>query len=158
MSAARAVLMGAALIALLVPLAGQGPAPRAAGGAARFVTVGVSVDAGPSRLAAWQLDIRGEIAGGEVELVGIEGGDAGPFAEPAFYDPAALAGRRVVLAAFSTADPATLPAGRTRVARLHLRVTGGGEPNLTVEVIAAADAAGARIDATAAAAREVAKP
>ncbi len=143
------------VILLLVVLAGvlgaQGPAsPRAAATSApaRFITCDILIDSGTSPLAAWQIDFRAAIAGGSVELVGVEGGVPGAYAQPAFYDPEALTHDHVVLAAFSTAKPDALPSGKTRVARLHLRVLGnaGAHPETHIKLMAAADAGGHTIE------------
>jgi hypothetical protein len=67
-------------------------------------------------LGAWQVELRD--LGSATELIGIEGGEHAAYREPARYDPAALQGGHIVLAAFSTADD--LPRGSTRVATLHL--------------------------------------
>lgn len=157
----RGVLGACVPLVVAAGLIAQGPAQRApvqqpaVPGAddARFVTCDVYVDSGLARLAAWQVDVRGTVAGGKVELVGVEGGAPGPFAEPAYHDPEALMRDHVVLAAFSTAKAQTLPVGSSRVARLHLRVVGVGgagerKPVFTCKVVAAADAAGTRIDAS----------
>lgn len=77
-----------------------------------FTAVDVYVDS-PRPLAAWQLEIRTGAT-----IVGVEGGELKPWTEPPFYDPKALQGGRIVLAAFTT--EAAPPGGRIRVARLHL--------------------------------------
>ncbi len=82
-------------------------------GASSFVAYDVFVDAGDDALAVYQIDLSCPNA----DIVGIEGGE-GVFHEPPVYDPKALQGRRVVIAAF-THDPDP-PRGRVRVARLHL--------------------------------------
>lgn len=104
---------------------------------ARFTAVDVWIDT-PRPLAAWQVEIRTS-----APVVGVEGGEPTAYAEPPFYDPRALQGGRIVLAAFTT-DPAP-PAGRIRVARLHLRETGPAE--LSSKLVAAAAPGGARLDA-----------
>jgi hypothetical protein len=139
-------------IALAGVLGAQGPAAPRAGGAseARFVACDVEMDSGGSVLAAWQIEWRGTIAGGSVELVGVEGGAPGVYAGPAYYDPEALTHDRVVLGAFSTAKEEGLPHGKTRVARLHLRVVGEADRKveMSVRVMAAADAGGGKIEPT----------
>ncbi len=114
-------------------------APRAS--AAHFASVDVWLDSGATGLAAWQLELRDP--SGRTRVVGVEGGDHAAYAEPAHYDPKALMGERIVLAAFSTSDD--LPHGRTRVARVHLRVEGEAPPDLVHELVAAADAHAATI-------------
>ena len=87
----------------------------------RFTTIEVFVDPHDQPLAAYQLEFIADPA--RVTLVGIEGGEHPAYAQPPYYDPKALSGNRVILAALSTATD--LPRSRTRVATLHLRVTGG---------------------------------
>lgn len=110
----------------------------------RFTHVDVFVDPGAAkRLAAWQVEYAGTVTDGEgrsagtIELVGVEGGEKGSaFEKPGYYDPAALAKSRVIVAGFSTEAPEKLPVGRVRVARLHVRI----------EVGAGVIAANAKID------------
>jgi hypothetical protein len=113
--------------------------------AVRFIPVDLFVDSGATPLGAWQLEFTGH---GDVELVGVEGGEHPAYKQPPHYDTEALMHDRVILAALNTTD--TLPTGKTRVARLHLRVS--GEPTFETTLIAAGDADGERIDATATAA------
>jgi hypothetical protein len=116
----------------------------------RFMSVDVFVDSGEAPLGAWQIEFSG---GEDVELVGVEGGEHAAYADPPHYDAAALMHDRVMLAAMNTTD--ALPTGQTRVARLHLRVR--GVPTFETTLIAAGNASGERIDATASAAPGVLK-
>ena len=77
---------------------------------------------------------------GDVTLVGIEGGEHAAYREPPYYDPKALSGGRVIVGAFNTGTD--LPRGRTRVARLMVRVRGDVAPvyAATVQAAAGADA------------------
>lgn len=107
----------------------------------RFRPVDIYVDSGAERMAAYQL----EIVATNATIVGVEGGESAAFREPPFYDPKALAGGRIKLAAFQTRGE--LPRGRTRVATLHMRegqsrVTYEGQPT------AAATSDGRRIEIT----------
>jgi hypothetical protein len=150
-----------AMFAAVVAVLGAGAAslshgqPEPAKAGAVFTSVDVYVDSGDTGLAAYQVEFVGEVDGGHVKLVGIEGsgGAAGSvFATPPAYDPAALAGNRVVIADFTTAAEGDLPRGSTRVARLHLMVEspgGAGRPVYRVVLVAAGSAVGAHIKATA---------
>lgn len=156
-----AILCGAVLL-------GQGPTARDArnDGQMRFATVDVFVDSGQSPLAAWQVEITGTLKDGRVQLVGIEGGEHAAYRDPAYYDPAALAdagvagdggggggGGRVVLAAFNTTGAEALPTGRTRIARLHVALSGNeARPEYQVAVRIAADPEGNPINHAAASA------
>lgn len=113
---------------------------------ARFEAIDIFVDSGVAALAAYQVEAKA--TAGDVRLVGVEGGEHAAFAPAPHYDPAVLhAGRmreRIVIAAFSTAGE--LPTGRTRVARLHVRVT-GEQADYAVRLETAGGADGKRIQA-----------
>lgn len=119
----------AALVALMVgllPLAQSAPAEDTP----RFAYVDVLLDTRDKPLAAYQF----EFTGGEgCQIVGIEGGEHAAFANPPYYDPAAMEHDRVIAAAYSTA--ADLPAGKTRISRLHLRVS--GKPAFAIRLMTA---------------------
>ncbi|VAX41848.1 hypothetical protein MNBD_PLANCTO03-1978, partial [hydrothermal vent metagenome] len=71
--------------------------------------------------------------------------DATAFATPPHYDPAALQdGERIVLGAFSTQPD--LPLGKTRIARVHLRLV-GPPPTLALSLTVAGNANADPIDA-----------
>jgi hypothetical protein len=119
------------------------PAPADDSARVRFESVDVYIDSGRAPLAAYQVEF---IANADrVAIVGIEGGEHPAFAEPPYYDPAALTQHRVIIAAFSTAKD--LPIGRTRVARLHLRVQGTEEAEYSTKLLVAATLNGELIDA-----------
>ena len=124
--------------------AAQEAAPEAAP-AVRFEAVDVYVDSGKGELAAYQFELAAEV--GEVKIVGIEGGEHAAFTDPPYYDPAALAHNRVIIAAFNTG--ADLPTGNTRVARIHVQVTGPEAPQYAVKLHVAASGDGKEIQATA---------
>ena len=116
----------------------------------RFFALDVVIGSGSAGLGAYQVEIT-PIDGDRAQLVGIEGGDAGVYADPPSYDPAALhavAGfERVILAAFTAEGPA--PVGKTRVARLHFHCEAGPAPRFAIRLMAAGESAGKRINASA---------
>lgn len=143
------------------PSAGRAPLPSfhlelpAAQGALRFLPVDILLDTGTRPLGAYQVEIRARNA----TFVGLEGGDPASFKNAPYYDPAALqagadggvggAGQgRIIVAAFSTDDVQTLPTGASRVARLHLAVSGAAtdKPDLTSTLVVATDGQGQTID------------
>lgn len=134
----------AALLATTV----RGQDAFSAGAAAgTFEVVDVYVDSARP-LAAWQLEL--EEAGGRMQVVGIEGGEAAPFAAAPYYDREAVDGGtadRIIIANFSLLEPAELPVGRTRVASVHVRVGSGAAPDYRLTLIAAGTADGRPIDA-----------
>src|SRR5439155_1207563 len=90
-----------ALIALFLVLGASG-ASVAADGAGRFRTVAVYVDAGQAPLAAYQVEITVGDTAPTAKIVGVEGGSADAFRAAPYYDPAALQGGRIIIAAFTT--------------------------------------------------------
>ena len=134
-------LLASVLMCLLiaVPLVAQEDVTAAGEGwtAVRFEAVDIYVDSGEKPLAAYQFEFAAEV--GEIKIVGVTGGQHPAFKEPPYYDAAALAKGRIIIADFSTARE--LPVGRTRVAQLHLMVIGQQEPQYvaTLEVAASAD-------------------
>jgi len=109
----------------------------------RFETLEIYVDAGSHPLAAWQFEFR--VAAGDAEVVGVEGGEPPAFAEAPYYDPSALRGGYLIVAAFQANDE--VPTGRTRVATLHLMVRGDREPRYDVSLVVASDPDGNSYDA-----------
>lgn len=144
-----ALVGGAALIALGQP-EGEPVAPAQAArqpdlqdDGPRFAFVDVFIDSGETPLAVYQVELRA--TSGDIRIVGVEGGDHAAFAAPPRYDPRALQnGERIVLGAFSAAPD--LPAGDSRVARVHLRID-GPDPRLDLSLTAAGDALADEINA-----------
>jgi hypothetical protein len=146
------VLMCAAFLILGAQVAPDAPRPGETDAPAkgqapgvRFTHFDVFLDAGDKALGAYQVELRCTTS--NVTLVGIEGGEHGAYKEPPYYDPAALhnpRGSRVILAAFNTG--ADLPAGKTRVARIHVQVAGPA-PEFQTRLVAAADSSGGAVEA-----------
>jgi len=111
----------------------------------RFTAIDVHVDSGAQPLAAYQLEFTA--IRGDVKLVGIEGGEHAAFASPPYYDPAALMNHRVILAAFNTGHD--LPTGKSRVARLHVQISGDATPEYQIKLTVAASPDGEPVTATA---------
>ncbi|MBN2360122.1 MAG: hypothetical protein JXR83_11775 [Deltaproteobacteria bacterium] len=124
----RAALMALALAPAALALADE---------VARFRPLDIIVDVGDRQLAAYQIELV--VRSGDATIVGVEGGEPAAFKAAPYYDPAALAGGRIVIAAYSTDDP--LPSGRVRVATLHMRELGEA-PRYQVKVLAAASGDG----------------
>lgn len=139
-------------VSLAVFGAGQvapGPSEREAPAkdqATRFTHYDVLIDSADKPLGAYQVELT--CSSTDARLVGVEGGEHAAFKEPPYYDPAALhnpRGARIILGAFNTGSD--LPIGKTRVARIHVQITGAA-PQFTVKLTAAADASAQPIDAT----------
>lgn len=109
----------------------------------RFAPVHIFVDAGEKDLAAFQFELKTAV--GQIKIVGVEGGEHAAFEEPPYYDTAALANDRIIIAAFNTGDD--LPTGRSRIATIHVQIIGDAEPEYELELTVAADTNGDRIPA-----------
>jgi hypothetical protein len=144
---ALAILLAAAFaFAVLQPRqairhAPSQPAPAQEGSAGRFEAFDVYIDSGGIPLGAYQVELNAGAESG-VKIVGIEGGE-GVFAAAPYYDPKAIQNDRVILGALSTEQ--SLPAGRTRVARIHVIAVGAAEWRAVL--MAAGSADGQRINA-----------
>ena len=109
----------------------------------RFVPVHIFIDSGDAPLAAYQFELK--VVTGDARIVGVEGGDHPAFAQPPYYDPAALSQSRIIIAALDTG--ADLPAGQTRVATLHMAVSGDTDPTYELHLTAAVTTDGRDIEA-----------
>src|SRR5262245_34974792 len=130
---------------ILVSALAQSTSAQTNAAPVRFRAVDIYVDSKDKPLAAYQLDFS--VIGGGAKIVGIEGGERPAFAEPPYYDPTAMQQERVIIAAFSTNAVNALPTGKTRVATIHLQLSGATEPEYNLKLQAAADADGNRIKA-----------
>ncbi len=127
----------ALLVLLLAPLVSEA--------APSFTTVDVFVSAGEP-LAAWQFELSDET--GTMTVVGVENGDSDAFRDAPYYDRAAVeagVAKRIVVADYSL-DLERLPAGRVRVATLHLMLE--GTPEFNIRLVNATAADGRRLEAT----------
>ena len=109
----------------------------------RFAPLHIYIDSGNSSLAAYQFELKA--TAGQIKIVGVEGGRHEAFKEAPYYDPAALANDRIIIAAFSTGS--NLPKGRTRIAIIHLQIIGDTEPEYELKLAVAGDADGKEIPA-----------
>ena len=138
------VLLGLVLGLAAVPSA-QRPdsiaTDRPAAESPRFQAVDIYLDS-ETPIAAYQLEVR--VVTGDATIVGVEGGTA-PLDTPPYYDPAALAAGRIILAAFDTT--ATLPPGHHRIATVHFREQ-GSPVTYHAELTTAGDSDGRRCAAT----------
>ena len=109
----------------------------------RFAPLHIYLDSGNKSLAAYQFELNTNA--GQIKIVGVEGGQHEAFKEAPYYDPAALAKDRIIIAAFSTGS--NLPKGRTRIATVHLQIVGDDEPQYELKLIIAGGADGKEIPA-----------
>lgn len=113
--------------------------------AVRFQAIDIFVDSKDIVLAAYQLEFT--VTRGNATIVGIEGGEHSAFAAAPFYDPKAIQHERVILAAFSTQPADKLPTGKTRVATIHLQISGTNELKFETKLTTAASSDGNKLSA-----------
>jgi len=137
LSRSTIVLLAVALVVATTLAPGRAAQAPQAQATVRFTAMDVLLDVGDTPVAAYQIHVT--TSAGDVTLVGIEGGEHAAFRQPPYYDPKAMGQNRIVLGAFNTGSD--LPRGRTRVARLMVRVTGDTPPAYaaTVQVAASPD-------------------
>lgn len=138
-----AALASSIAFSVVVARAQDVPATRPAGEPAskptiRFTYVDVLIDAKDQPLAAYQFELAAEK--GDVKIVGIEGGEHAAFKPPPYYDPAAMSRDHVIIAAFNTGKD--LPKGKTRIARVHVQITGETKPEYVLKLEVAASSEG----------------
>ena len=109
----------------------------------RFAPLHIYLDSGNEPLAAFQFELKA--TAGQIKIVGVEGGQHPAFKEAPYYDPAALANDRIIIAAFNTGRD--LPKGRTRIATIHLQIIGDAVPDYELNLTVAADTDGKEIPA-----------
>lgn len=127
----------------------------------RFSPLHIYIDSGSRPLAAYQFElvcsvpVRAYSHGQDnasrrhyerqIRIVGVEGGEHKAFQEAPYYDSAALAQDRIIIAAFNTGKE--LPKERTRIATIHLQIIGQTEPEYELKLTVAADEDGNEIPA-----------
>ena len=100
-------------------------------------------------LAAWQFEL-GE-SGGRMRVVGIENGDSTAFGGTPYYDLEAVsegAADRIIVADYSMSPADELPAGRSRIATVHVQLQGPDDPDYILSLMAAGGADGEPIQAS----------
>jgi hypothetical protein len=128
----------------LALFAGPASADETAVAPARsFATIEVWIDSGESVLAGWQL--RADFGKSDARIVGVEGGAPGAYHEPPHYDPRALNGGEIVLAALAEGNE--LPAGRILVAVLHVEHAPSGLPPLEISDVIGVGTDGRAVEA-----------
>jgi hypothetical protein len=146
MSISKACIVGV-IFCLLAALVHQRQTPVSAveQPSSRFGTVDLFVDSAETQLGAWEMEFKATT--GQVEIVGIERGDNADFHDPPYYDPSALKSNRIIVGAFNVTN--NLSAGKTRVARLHLHISGTQQPVYAANLVVAGDKDGRKIAAQA---------
>jgi len=134
------------ILLLLAALLGASLAqPAGTNRSVRFQAVDIFIVSNETPLAAYQLEFS--VKTGDAKVVGVEGGEHPAFKDAPFYDPKGIQHERVIIAAFNTSSEDKLPKGKTRVATIHLHVTGERNPDYAVKLETAATLGGRKITA-----------
>jgi hypothetical protein len=110
----------------------------------RFAPLHVTIDPAGQTMAAYQFELKA--VRGQVKIVGVEGGEHAAFTAAPFYDPAALAQDRIIIAAYNTGD--NLPNTKIRVATIHLQIVSQIEPEYEIQLMVASNLEGTPIEAS----------
>jgi hypothetical protein len=111
--------------------------------AAEFAVYDIYLDPQSEPIAAYQLKIWDKNAA--IKILSVEGGEHPAFQKAPYFDPKAIQRDIIKLAAFHLGTSDELPARRTRIASLHVEIGPGLQPNLVIEIEAAARPGGKRI-------------
>jgi len=136
------LLAGSILMVPVIATQPEGPTYQTVPPKVRFVWLPVYVDSADMPLAAYQFELKA--TKGDVTIVGVEGGQHPAYKKPPYYDPAVLKKEnRIIIAAFNIGND--LPAGKNRVASIHLMIEGEIEPEYKLDLTVAADPNGKKI-------------
>jgi hypothetical protein len=140
------IIVSSILVLLFLSLLGTAQENRdaTAKDTVRFAPLQVTIDPAGQPMAAYQFELKA--VRGQVRIVGIEGGEHPAFSAAPFYDPAALAQDRIIIAAYNTGD--NLPSTKSRVATIHLQILGEVEPEYEIQLMVASNLEGDKIQAT----------
>lgn len=137
------VLLGAGLIC-----AALSALPQSVQTDPLFATIDIYLES-TEPLAAWQFELS-EPAG-RMRVVGVENGETAAFGEAPYYDLSAVsagAADRIIVADYSLRPAPELPTGRNRLATIHIRLEGSGDPDFVLSLMAAGGADGEPIQAS----------
>lgn len=113
----------------------------------RFASVDVYLDGGEP-VAAWQFELSDKRR--SMKVVGVENGDSAAYPRAPYYDREAVrlgTADRIIVADYSVADASELPTGRTRIATVHVVLSGSDDADLEIKLITAVRSDGTAIDA-----------
>lgn len=138
------ILRGAWLAAIL--LAGYSASADDAA-QVRFAAIDVLLES-TEPVAAWQFELRE--TDGRMVVVGVENGASAVFDRAPYFDREAVrlgTADRIIVADYSLAPSHMLPIGKTRIATIHVRLSGNRPASFDLRLITAANADGINVDA-----------
>ena len=122
-------------------------APSALAQDVRFAAVDIFLDS-PEPVAAWQFELADRL--NTLKVVGVEQGESAAFDRVPYYDREAVdrgQADRIIVADYSLADVNDLPSGRSRIATIHLMLSGDTDADLNLQLVTATTYDGEVMDA-----------
>ena len=113
----------------------------------RFAAVDVYLDS-DEPVAAWQFELADRR--GMMKVVGVEQGESAAFERVPYYDREAVRrgqADRIIVADYSLADVDELPSGRSRIATIHLMLSGDSDADFNLQLVTATTYDGEVMDA-----------
>ena len=113
----------------------------------RFASVDVYLDSAEP-VAAWQFELSDKRR--SMKVVGVENGDSAAYPRAPYYDREAVrlgTADRIIVADYSVVDTSELPTGYTRIATVHIMLSGSDDADLEITLITAVGADGIATDA-----------
>jgi hypothetical protein len=113
----------------------------------RFAAVDIYLES-TEPVAAWQFELADR--SGTMKVVGVEQGESPAFERVPYYDREAVrrgAADRIIVADYSLADAGELPAGRSRIATIHLMLSGAKDADFNLQLVTATTYDGETMDA-----------
>lgn len=113
----------------------------------RFAAVDIYLDSAEP-VAAWQFELADR--SGTMKVVGVEQGESAAFERVPYYDREAVrrgAADRIIVADYSLADADELPQGRSRIATIHLMLSGDKNADFNLQLVTATTYDGEAMDA-----------
>ena len=113
----------------------------------RFAAVDIYLDTAEP-VAAWQFELSDRL--GTMKVVGVEQGESAAFERVPYYDREAVRrgqADRIIVADYSLADADALPTGKSRIATLHLMLSGETDADFNLQLVTATTYDGEAMDA-----------
>ena len=113
----------------------------------RFAAVDVFLDS-DEPIAAWQFELTDR--SGTMKVVGVEQGESAAFERVPYYDREAVRrgqADRIIVADYSLADADELPSGKSRIATIHLMLSGDSDADFNLQLVTATTYDGEVMDA-----------
>ncbi len=113
----------------------------------RFAAVDIFLESAEP-VAAWQFELADRR--GTMKVVGVEQGESAAFERVPYYDREAVdrgQADRIIVADYSLADATELPRGRSRIATIHLMLSGDTDADFNLQLVTATTYDGEVMDA-----------